>query len=61
VSVNAVLRFISAVLAVCMAVVSANYYLNLGWFGPTGKPLVSIMTLVGAVFLFVALRMWRRD
>jgi hypothetical protein len=59
-STNSVLRLISALVAIGMAVLCANYYLDLGWFGRAGRLLVSLWTLVGAIFLFVALRMWRR-
>ena len=60
-STNMILRVVSAFLAIAMAVVAVDYYFDLGWFGQRGKLLLSIITFVGAIYMVVMRRMWRRD
>lgn len=56
---NALLRAVAAVLALCLAASAANDYLDLGWFGGSARLVNAILMLATVMFLVVARRLWR--
>jgi hypothetical protein len=58
---NIVLRFGAALLTAGLVVAAANYYLELGWFGRHGRLVMAAATFLTAVYLVVAIRLWRED
>lgn len=58
-SLKQLLRLIMAVITVGLLLAAANYYLGLGWFGDRARLVYSTAVFIGAVYLGVAIRLWR--
>jgi hypothetical protein len=59
ISGNDLMRLVSGVMTVWIAVAAANYYMDLGWFGHYGKIILSATTFFGVILLAVFVRLWR--
>lgn len=55
------LRLVAALLAICIAVAAANYYMNLGWFGRYGRLVLSIIVLLTCILLVWSRRVSSRQ
>lgn len=53
---NTTLRPIAAIIAVVLLLTSANYYLELGWFGRYGRIVLSVALLATVLVLAFAFR-----
>jgi hypothetical protein len=58
---NKMLRVALAALGICLTGSAANYYFDLGWFGPHAKLVNATILFVTMVSLVVAIRLWRDE
>jgi hypothetical protein len=55
---NAFLRVVAGADAIAVSIVAANYYLQLGWFGPWARAALGGTMFLSCLFLAAAFRLW---